>query len=47
MPDDHLATAFEDALADLVDQYVGQGLDRQAVISALELRKMVLEEDGQ
>lgn len=36
---------FEDALADLIDEHRRDGVTKDEIISALEIKKMVLEED--
>lgn len=38
------ATDFEDALADLIDAHRRDGVTKDAIISAMELKKMSLEE---
>jgi hypothetical protein len=41
------ATDFEDALADLIDAYRRDGVSKDAIVSAMELKKMALEEDDE
>ncbi len=41
------ATDFEDALADLIDQHRRDGVSKDAIISAMELKKMSLDEDDE
>jgi cation transport regulator ChaB len=38
-------TDFEDALADLIDAHRRDGVAKDAIISAMELKKMALEDD--
>lgn len=42
---DELEQEFEDKLADLTGEYLSKGVPVEAIVSAMDMRKMIIEED--